>query len=310
MINYSKFKKGILHPDRAVRYLFNKDFARLDLAKKNSEIYFEDYKSIRDYNKKNSKYSLHFDFCKRILSDSISDESIREKFFEDPNNLSDSEISKAMKEEPNLRSLIGFTVPKRAHTMIGLMRLENLQFCVEETIRNNIQGDLIETGVWRGGATIFMRFILQKYSIKDKIVYVADSFEGLPKPNVEEFPQDYGDKHYTRDDAKVSLEEVKNNFKKYGVFDEQVKFIKGFFEDTMRNSSIEKLSLLRLDGDMYGSTWVVLENLYDKLSLNGYLIIDDYTLKGAYKAVLDFRKMKNIQRSIMPIDGYSIYWKK
>ena len=78
----------------------------------------------------------------------------------------------------------------------------------------------------------------------------------------------------------------------------------------MRNSSIEKLSLLRLDGDMYGSTWVVLENLYDKLSLNGYLIIDDYTLKGAYKAVLDFRKMKNIQRSIMPIDGYSIYWKK
>jgi len=328
LLNYSQFKTGILHPDHAVKYLsnkgktgilypvhavkylFNKDFAQIDLAKKYIENYFENYKSIRDYNKKNSKYSLRFDFCKRILTDSISDESIREKFFEDSNNLSDSEISKAMKEEPNPLSLAAVHWPKRAHTMLGLMRLENLQFCVEETIRNNVQGDLIETGVWRGGATIFMRFILQKYTIKDKIVYVADSFEGLPKPNAEEFPEDYGDKNYTSDELKVSLEEVKNNFKKYGVFDEQVKFIKGFFEDTMKNSSIEKLSLLRLDGDMYGSTWVVLENLYDKLSLNGYLIIDDYILKSCRKAVLDFRKMKNIQHSIIPIDDSCIYWKK
>jgi len=310
LVNYSKFKKGILHPDRAVKYLFNKDTAKMDLAKKQLENYFENYKSFKDYNKKNSKHSLHLDFCKRILTDSISDESIREKFFEDSNNLSDSEISKALKEEPDPLSLTGIIWPKRAHTMIGLMRLENLQFCVEETIRNNVQGDLIETGVWRGGATIFMRIILQKYGIKDKIIHVADSFEGLPKPNIEEFPEDYDDPHYTYDDLKISLEEVKNNFKKYGVLDEQVQFIKGFFEDTMKDIHIEKLSLLRLDGDMYGSTWVALENLYDKLSSNGYLIIDDYYLKGCNEAVNDFRKMKNIQNSIIPIDGYSIYWKK
>ena len=65
LINYLKFKKGILHPDRAIKYLFNKDFAKIDLAKKNIENYFDNYKSIRDYNKKNSKYSLYFDFCKR-----------------------------------------------------------------------------------------------------------------------------------------------------------------------------------------------------------------------------------------------------
>ena len=78
--------------------------------------------------------------------------------------------------------------PGYAHTMIGLKRLDNLQFCVESVIREGIDGDLIETGVWRGGACIFMRAILAAYAIEDRKVYVADSFEGMPKPDVEKFP--------------------------------------------------------------------------------------------------------------------------
>jgi len=309
---HSNFKTDIIHID-IVKKLFKKNSLQNDLAKKNIEQYFENYKSIRDYNAKNSKHSLYFDFYKRILTDSISDKEIQKKFFDDLKKLTDLEISNALKVKPNPQSLAGIygrNWPKKAHTMIGLMRLENLQFCVEETIRNNIEGDLIETGVWRGGATIFMRIILKKYGIKNKIVYAADSFEGLPKPNVNKFSADRGDDLYTYKELKIGLDEVKRNFEIYGVLDKQVKFIKGFFEDTMKNTPIEKLSLLRLDGDMYGSTWGVLENLYEKLSVGGYLIVDDFRLGACQKAIHDFRKLKNIQESIMLIDGSGAYWKK
>jgi len=194
--------------------------------------------------------------------------------------------------------------------MIGLMRLENLQFCVEDVIKQNVAGDLIETGTWRGGACIFMKLILKKYGINDRTVFVADSFEGLPKPDIENFPQDAGDKHYTRNDLKISLDEVKNNFKMYGMLDGQVKFLKGWFKDTLKQPPFEKISILRLDGDMYGSTMDVLENLYDRLSIGGYLIVDDYSLKACKEAVHDFRRENKIKETINPIDSFGVYWKK
>jgi len=293
--------------------LSNKDSPEKVLAKKFFDSYFENYKSTRVHNKKNSEHFVYFDFCKRILTDSFSDHSIKTRFFEDLDNIEPSVISKVIKEDPDIQSLTGIygrNWPKKASTMIGLMRLENLQFCVEETIRNNIHGDLIETGVWRGGATIFMRLILKKYRIKNKIVFAADSFEGLPKPNVNKFPEDAGSDLHKYDELKIILEEVKRNLQSYVVLDEQVNFIKGFFEDTMKNIPTKSLSLLRLDGDMYGSTWSVLENLYEKLSSGGYLIVDDYRLNGCQKAIHNFRKLKNIQEPIITIDGSGVYWKK
>ncbi len=307
MVDFSKFKAGLLHPNEAIKYL---SLGKEEYWARKNEKYNDQYKSLKEYNKKNSKYSLYFDLCKRILTDSISNDSLRKTFFANPANLTESEINLALSENPPNQRVFGCDHPKRAHTMIGLVRLENLQFCIEDIIRNNVEGDLVETGVWRGGATIFMRIILTKYGIENKIVYACDSFDGLPKPNVEEFPEDAGDRHYTFDELKISLEEVKNNFKLYDVLDEKVKFIKGYFEETMKNSPIGKLSLLRLDGDMYSSTWIVLENLYAKLSVGGYLIVDDYSLKGCQKAINDFRKIKNIKEPIMPIDGYGVYWKK
>jgi len=244
------------------------------------------------------------------LTDTISDGLLRKRSFLDPDSLTDSEITNVITEIPTAKNVVGGYCSKRALTMIGLMRLENLQFCVEDIIKNNVEGDLIETGVWRGGATIFMRIILKKYGIKDKIIHVADSFEGIPKPNPEKFPEDSGDIHHTFQELKVSLNEVKNNFKMYGVLDNQVHFIKGFFENTMKTAPIEKLSLLRLDGDMYSSTWVVLENLYDKLSSGGYLIIDDYGLKGCKKAIDDFRLQNNITEPMQQIEADGIFWKK
>ena len=205
----------------------------------------------------------------------------------------------------------GIDWPTSAETMIGLQRLNNIQFCIEQIIANEVKGDLIETGVWRGGAVIFMRAVLKNYGVTDRIVWAADSFEGLPKPDETKYVNDKGDPHHLFTILKVSLEEVKYNFKKYDLLDEQVKFLKGWFKDSLPNAPIEKLALLRLDGDMYESTMDALVHLYPKLSTDGYIIIDDFhSVKGCKLAVEDYRAKHKIKDEIIPIDTESVYWKK
>ncbi len=144
--------------------------------------------------------------------------------------------------------------PGYADSMIGRKRLDNLQFCIETALREGVEGDLIETGVWRGGACIFMRAVLAAYGVADRKVFVADSFEGLPRPDAAKYPADKGDSLYKHPFLAVSRENVENNFRKYGLLDEQVVFLQGWFKDTLPKAPIQKLSILRLDGDMYGST--------------------------------------------------------
>lgn len=212
--------------------------------------------------------------------------------------------------EPLTHGLIeGIVVPKRGHTMIGLKRLNNIQNCFENILKENVEGDLIETGVWKGGATIFMAGLVKAYNENRKI-FVADSFDGLPKPSPEKYPVDNGDMHWTYDDLSVSFEEVYNNFKNYDLLDENVVFLKGWFKDTLPTVNDKKFSLIRLDGDMYESTWDALKNLYNNLSIGGYVIIDDWLLKGANQAVIDFRNKYNIVEEINYINDYSVYWKK
>ena len=117
--------------------------------------------------------------------------------------------------------------------MIGMKRLDNLQHCVEDTLARQVPGDLIETGVWRGGASIFMRGILRAHGVSDRTVWVADSFQGLPPPNPDAYPADAGDPLHTFDYLAVSLEDVKSHFERYGLLDDQVRFLKGWFRDTL-----------------------------------------------------------------------------
>lgn len=201
--------------------------------------------------------------------------------------------------------------PEHAQTMIGLKRLDNLQACVEGALQEGVPGDLIETGVWRGGATIFMRAILGAYGVKDRRVWVADSFEGLPPPDPEKVPEDEGYRFDTLEELAVSLEEVKSNFRHYGLLDEQVHFLKGWFQDTLPEAPIQRLAVLRLDGDMYQSTMDALVNLYPKLSPGGYCIVDDYgALPPCRQAVHDYREAHGIGEEIVPIDWSGIFWRQ
>jgi O-methyltransferase len=199
--------------------------------------------------------------------------------------------------------------PIAGETMVGHKRLQNIRFCVEDVLKNNIAGDFIETGVWRGGSSIFMRALLKVHEDTTRKVFVADSFEGLPKPD-KEYKEDTGDDHYKIDYLQVSLEQVKKNFQNYGMLDEQVVFLKGWFKDTLPTAPIEKLSILRLDGDMYQSTWEALTALYSKLQAGGYCIVDDYSLVGCRDAVHAFRSKHDITDEIIDIDGVGAYWKK
>ena len=108
----------------------------------------------------------------------------------------------------------------------------------------------------------------------------------------------------------VSQEEVEANFEKYGLLDDRVVFVKGYFEDTLPNIKCQKISLLRLDGDQYGSTIVALESLYPKLSNGGFVIIDDYIVDACRSAVHDYRKANGIRDEIIQIDWTTGYWRK
>ena len=156
-----------------------------------------------------------------------------------------------------------------AVSMLPLARFDNLQFCVEDVLARGVPGDLIETGVWRGGATIFMRAVLRAHGVMDRLVWAADSFEGLPEPDAEKFPLEAKAfsgpvmtdvfKHLA-----AGLEEVRHNFSAYGQLDDQVRFLKGWFKDTLPTAPIGRLAVMRLDGDYYESTMDGLVNLYDR----------------------------------------------
>ncbi len=194
-------------------------------------------------------------------------------------------------------------------SMLGEHKLDTLRHCTEDCIKNGIPGDIIETGVWKGGATIYLAGVLKAHGNTDKKVYVADSFEGLPPPDEEKWPLDKGATHHTRKDLAISLEEVKANFEQFNLLSDNIVFVKGFFEDSLKTVSIDKLAILRLDGDMYGSTMTVLEQLYHKLEIGGYLILDDWLIKGAREALLDFRDKSGIEEPLYQ-DFSGVFWKK
>jgi len=200
--------------------------------------------------------------------------------------------------------------PLYADTMVGMKRLDQLQSAIETVLAEGVEGDFIETGVWRGGACIFMRAALAAYGVEDRRVFVADSFAGLPEPEPQACPADRDSLFHRIPYLAVSREDVERNFAKYGLLDERVVFLQGWFRDTLPSAPVGKLAILRLDGDMYGSTMVALTNLYPKLSPGGFCIIDDFFLDPCRLAVEEYRSAHGIETEIRMIDTCSAYWRK
>ncbi len=201
--------------------------------------------------------------------------------------------------------------PEIAHSMIGVIRMECLCHLAQTVLRDEIPGDFIETGVWRGGACIVMRGVLKVFEDTARKVYVADSFQGLPEPNAEQYPADAGQTAHTFDYLSVSRDTVARNFESYGLLDDQVVFVEGWFKDTLPALKATEFALIRLDGDLYESTILALEFLYPKLSVGGFVVVDDYgSWPSCRQAVHDYRLAHEIHDDIIPIDTAGVYWRR
>jgi O-methyltransferase len=206
---------------------------------------------------------------------------------------------------------LGRDWPARAETMVGLRGLANARHCIESVIADDVPGDIFEAGVWRGGTAIFMRGVLKAYQIKDRTVWCADSFQGLPPSSRETYVADKELQLDRYEYLAVDVESVRHNFVRFGLLDEQVKFLIGWFKDTLPNSPIDQLSILRCDGDLYESTIQTLEALYPRLSVGGYCIIDDYgILDGCRQAVNDYRRLRQVTDEILDVNGWCVYWRR
>lgn len=201
--------------------------------------------------------------------------------------------------------------PLHGLSMIGLDRLDDLQSAVESLVADGIEGDLIEAGSWRGGATILMRATLDSLGSTERTVYVCDSFQGFPTQDDEFFPED--PKLAPLDEIdflSAELEDVRANFARFGC-DQGVEFVKGFFEDTLPALPPRSYALVRLDGDTYEATWLGLETLYPQLVRGGYIVIDDYSfIDACRRAVDDFREQHGIAEPIEKIDWNGIRWRR
>lgn len=251
----------------------------------------------------------HPEFVKRMVVDAENLAEERKKFFRrEP--FTSEEFQVVVSVTPRHREI---TWGDDRLSMVPWSALEHLQRSIEDTVKNNIEGDYLETGAWRGGSCIIAKSVYDWLGSKKK-VYVADSFEGLPLPDAEKYPDDKNDTHHMDDNMKVSLETVQANFQKFGLLDERVVFLKGWFKDTMPTAPIDKLSILRLDGDMYESTIDVLKYTYHKLSIGGYCIVDDYQHPACQAAIYDFRQKNGIIEPIVKVDAVPLnevhYWVK
>lgn len=244
-----------------------------------------------------SAKQLYLDLLKRCLSNVIYQDHATMLGNEQPFDLG--------------RRIEGRDWPNQAHTMIGLQRLDNLHFCVEDVLARGVPGDLMETGVWRGGAVILMRAILKVNEVTDRLVWAADSFEGLPPPDAAKYPLDADLAFNQFRELAVTLEDVQQNFRRYNLLDDQVRFLKGWFRDTLPAAPVKRLAVLRLDGDLYESTMDALVHMYPRVARGGYVIIDDYgDIPACRQAVLDYRAQHGLTEDIIPIDWSGAFWQK
>jgi hypothetical protein len=213
-------------------------------------------------------------------------------------------------DDGSVRNLNLRNVTEFYQSMIGRARINNIRTLLDRVVADGIPGDLIETGVWRGGATLLMRGFLAAYNITDRKVWVADSFAGLPVPS---HPADAG---YDFSVAvapvlAVARDEVEDLFRRYDLLDDQVRFLEGWFSDTLPNAPIDQIALMRLDGDLYESTMDAITALYDKLSPGGYVIVDDYNdFEPCRRAITEFRESRGITSDLHTVDWTAVYWRK
>jgi hypothetical protein len=193
----------------------------------------------------------------------------------------------------------------RPITLLSRSQLDLVEKAVLMVEERGVPGDFIEAGVWRGGVIILMRALLSAYRIPGRKVFAADSFAGIPKNlRARNDPVDAW-----RDRWVASVDEVRANIERFGLLDDRIEFVVGFFADSLKNLSGRQFALMRLDSDSYDSVEESLVYLYPLLSKGGVIIIDDWHLVGCKAAVMNYRARYGVEEEIQVQDG-NAYWVK
>ena len=198
-------------------------------------------------------------------------------------------------------------------TMTSPERILGLCNAVDYLSQNEIQGDFVECGVWRGGSMAAAARTLLSNGDSNRALWLYDTFDGMSEPTDEDIDflgqsaevlLDQQD----RDDAKSiwcysPLEQVKSAMANTGYPSDKVRFVEGKVEDTLPVHVPERISLLRLDTDWYESTRCELEYLFPKLVPGGVLIVDDYGhWEGCRRAVDEYFEENKIPMLLNRID--------
>lgn len=208
---------------------------------------------------------------------------------------------------------VGNDWPPHAETMVGRARLDNVIDCTTRALADGVPGDLVETGVWRGGTAILLRGILAALADGTRRVWACDSFEGLPEADAERYPIDVPLRLHEHAALAVGLEQVQANFARYGLLDDRVRFVQGWFRDTLPTAAPEigTIAVLRLDGDLYESTIDALTHLEPRVAPGGFVIVDDYNgIDACKQAVTDYRAAQGIDAPITEVDWTAVWWRK
>jgi hypothetical protein len=200
-------------------------------------------------------------------------------------------------------------------TVTSIERVAALLDSVKYIVNNNINGDFVECGVWKGGSCMLIAKELIKQNNLNRNIWLYDTFDGMTQPTDDDIETETGiqGKDLLSNVEKTTekfnmwayapIEEVKNNMLKTNYPIDNIKYIKGKVEDTLKSNTPRKIALLRLDTDWYESTKIELETLYPLITKGGILIIDDYGhFEGAKRAVDDYFRKINQQPLLNRID--------
>jgi O-methyltransferase len=198
--------------------------------------------------------------------------------------------------------------PVHGYTMIGHLRLRNIRHAIETCVSEDVPGDFVELGVWRGGAILYAKAVLDVLGVRDRRVVGVDAFE------------DIGGYGRNTEYLSVDLRFVVDLFERFGLHDDSVVLVKGFFSEALPQLRVQyqaegrQISVLRMDSNYYDSHMEVLFNLYEFVPVGGYVIFDDWSFPAVQKAWADFAAFFGCPEIPMwvqqPEDGFGAFFRK
>jgi cephalosporin hydroxylase len=191
------------------------------------------------------------------------------------------------------------------YAAMGRTSLEHLERCLDAVRETHVPGDLVECGTGRGGGAIFMRAYLDAYEISGPLVWVVDRFRASPEPD--RLPE-LGPRGVAGFRADLNL--VRDGFARFGLLDDTVRFLQGPVGALVADAPVERIALLRIGRGLGTETRDVLEHLYDKVSPDGFVVIEDHQDPECRKEVDAFRTQRGITATLEHVDASTVVWRK